>query len=137
MRIHTRKVMAVVAAAFVLGLGACGDDDGDDTADDAGGNGAATTADDAGSAGLSGSDEDEIVIENLAFKVKGPVKQNKAVSINNKDDVEHTVTMDEEGGFDVRVPGGEGEVFVAIQAPGSYAFHCDIHPSMKGTLVIE
>lgn len=82
-------------------------------------------------------DDDTIVIADLAFEVKGPVKQNKAVGITNEDRVAHTVTMDEQPGFDVAVPAEQGEVFLAVHPPGRYGFHCKIHPSMKGTLVIE
>lgn len=128
MRARLIRPIAAVAAAVVLsvGLGACGGDDGGDS-DDAGG-----AAADKGADGTV-----DIAIEGSAFAVAGPVKQNKAVSVTNKDSFQHTVTMDDGGGFDVAVSGEETETFVASQDPGSYAFHCKIHPSMTGTLVIE
>ena len=139
---RSRWLAILLAALLLATLAACGGDDGDDSAaDDDGDTTEETTGGDDESAaegdGLSGSDDDTIVIEGSAFTVRGPVKQNEAVSINNKDSFAHTVTMDEGDGFDVPVDGGEGEVFLAVQEPGTYPFHCEIHPSMKGELVVE
>jgi plastocyanin len=55
----------------------------------------------------------------------------------NKDSIEHTVTADSAGGFDVSVPSGGTATFTAPNAAGSYAFHCSIHPNMHGTLVVK
>lgn len=128
MRARLIRPIAAVAAAVVLsvGLGACGGDDGD--SDDAGND---TPAEKGGDGTV------DITIDGSAFAVAGPVKQNKAVSVANKDSFAHTVTMDDLGGFNVSVAGDETETFVVSQAPGSYAFHCTIHPSMTGTLVVE
>jgi len=48
--------------------------------------------------------------------------------------VTHTVTADD-GAFDVSVAGGSG-ASITVDTPGSYPFHCNIHSSMTGTLII-
>jgi plastocyanin len=55
----------------------------------------------------------------------------------------HTLTADD-GSFDTGVvtPGAEGGRFagdnasVAVPKPGTFAFHCEVHPVMKGTLTV-
>ena len=53
------------------------------------------------------------------------------------DDEQHTVTADDGsfkfGPFNSKSPGE----LVAPNTPGSYPFHCDIHPTMHGTLVVQ
>jgi plastocyanin len=58
------------------------------------------------------------------------------VTVTNKDSVEHTVTADSAGGFDVDVPAGATVTFTAPTTPGSFAYHCTIHPFMHGKLVV-
>jgi plastocyanin len=58
------------------------------------------------------------------------------VQISNEDGTTHTVTADD-GSFDVKVDGGGSGSFTAPAAPGSYSFHCEIHNSMTGTLVVK
>jgi plastocyanin len=58
------------------------------------------------------------------------------VTVNNRDGAPHTVTADD-GAFDSgQVSGGGASTFSAPSAPGSYDFHCDIHPEMSGTLTV-
>jgi plastocyanin len=47
----------------------------------------------------------------------------------------HTVTADD-GSFDSPAPAGNSS-FTAPTKPGSYPFHCSIHPEMHGTLVVK
>jgi plastocyanin len=58
------------------------------------------------------------------------------VSVNNRDGAPHTVTADD-GGFDSgQVDGGSTGAFAAPGQPGTYTFHCEIHPDMSGTLTV-
>jgi plastocyanin len=47
------------------------------------------------------------------------------------------VTADSGNAFDAQVPSGGAGTFTAPTQPGSYPFHCSIHPFMKGTLVVK
>lgn len=58
------------------------------------------------------------------------------VSVSNRDSAPHTVTSDD-GAFDSgQVGGGATGAFVAPAQPGTYEFHCEIHPDMAGTLTV-
>lgn len=58
------------------------------------------------------------------------------IAVENRDSVPHTFTVDDEK-IDVEVdPGDEVDVPLDLAA-GSYAFHCTIHPEMRGTLTLS
>jgi plastocyanin len=58
------------------------------------------------------------------------------VSVSNRDGAPHTATADD-GSFDSgQVGGGSTGSFVAPAQPGTYTFHCEIHPDMSGTLTV-
>lgn len=57
------------------------------------------------------------------------------ITLTNDDGFTHTVT-DEGDVFDVSVSGGSSEA-LTIDAAGTYSIVCKIHPSMKGTIVVE
>jgi len=59
------------------------------------------------------------------------------VTIKNDDTVEHSVTSDDKGKFDVHVDGGEQGTLTAPTEPGEYTFYCVYHPSMKSTLIVK
>ena len=59
------------------------------------------------------------------------------VTVDNRDGAPHTATADG-GDFDSgQVSGGTAGAFVAPAQPGSYDFHCEIHPDMSGTLTVR
>jgi plastocyanin len=58
------------------------------------------------------------------------------VTVANRDGVPHTVSADD-GSFDSgTVDAGATGTFGAPEAPGTYQFHCEIHPQMSGTLTV-
>ncbi len=56
------------------------------------------------------------------------------VSITNQDGDAHTVTADD-GSFSESV-GPKQTATLTVAKPGTFKFHCNIHPSMTGTLVV-
>jgi plastocyanin len=132
----TRALAALSIVALVGVVAACGDDDGDSATDDPAVEATTTTASSPGPGSQTTANGDDITIRNFSFAVKGPVKSGDAVQVRNADGTTHTVTSDDAGRFDVSVDGGKGGTFTA-PAPGTYAFHCSIHSSMKGTLTVS
>ena len=75
-------------------------------------------------------------IQGFAF---GPalVTPAKVVTVKNLDSAAHTVTSDEAGLFGTdAIAGGSEATITAPDEPGQYTFHCSIHASMHGTLVV-
>ncbi len=53
------------------------------------------------------------------------------------DDEPHTVTFDDRSFTTVTFDKSHPVTFTAPTRPGSYAFHCKVHPSMHGTIVVR
>jgi plastocyanin len=65
------------------------------------------------------------------------VKAGQTVSWKNGDSITHTATADG-GGFDTGAIGpGSVSAPIKMSSAGSFAYHCAIHPSMKGSLVVQ
>jgi len=63
------------------------------------------------------------------------------VQWQNEDTGPHTVTTGTPETptdlLDKRLPGTGGTVELTFDAPGSYPYFCDIHPSMRGEVIVE
>lgn len=132
------RLRALVGLVLVLVLlaAACGDDDDSDTAAGGSQGTTATTTATTAAGDEAAGDEVYIDIKGFQFTVPKSVKAGATVEIRNMDSVGHTVTADD-GGFDSKEVSGGGEGSItAPSTPGTYAFHCNIHPSMKGQLVV-
>ena len=66
------------------------------------------------------------------------VARGDVVAFTNRDQVQHTVTSDT-GAFTggTVAPGSQLTVDTGDLAPGTYAYHCSIHPSMHGTIIVQ
>jgi plastocyanin len=113
-------------------IAACGDDDDDDAEPAATSAGADTTA---GST-TPAAGGTTLTISGFAFPDGVTGAAGSTISIVNEDSTTHTVTADDDS-FDVEVDGGGTDELTLPDEPGSYAFHCNIHGSMQGTLVVE
>ena len=120
-----RHVLAGLTVSATLLLGACGDDD--DNGDDGGGTEAPSDT------GGEPSGDAAVVIAGFAFTTS-PASAG-TITVQNDDTTAHTVTADD-GSFDVRVEAGESGT-IDVSEPGTYAFHCTIHPNMTGSLEVS
>ena len=129
------KRILVLLVSVVFVFGACGGGGDDEAADTDAGSGATddTTAEDAADGG--GGTARGITIEGFKFSLANAAA-GASVPVVNEDGSAHTATADN-GEFDSGEVegGGEGSI-TAPDKPGQYPFHCEIHPSMKGTLTV-
>ena len=58
------------------------------------------------------------------------------VEWHNQDGVQHTVTSDIQGLFDSGVLNPGKKFDFTFNTPGSYGYHCSIHPGMQGTITV-
>jgi plastocyanin len=74
-------------------------------------------------------------IKNFAFHPGTlTVPKGARVAFVNASGVEHTATR--AGGFNKRIAPGT-TAFVRFKRPGTYRYHCTIHPFMRGKIVVE
>jgi plastocyanin len=84
--------------------------------------------------GGSGAAGNAVSIKNFQFSPNPlVVKAGAAVTVTNDDGTVHTLTADD-GKFDTGNLDGGAKKTVSIDAPGTYAYHCDIHNYMTGTI---
>lgn len=150
-RMLTTFGMFAVAAALVAG---CAGDDGGGAA--SGGEPATTTAapattqDDGGGGGRGGdygggggggsggqAGAGAVEIADFAFAPdSSDVKVGDSVKWTNQDGATHTVTADD-GAFDSGNLAGRKSFSFTFDEAGTFAYHCDIHQSMTGTVVVS
>lgn len=130
---NRRRALALplLAAGLALSLAACGDDDEDDAATDEGTEEGAPEEE-----GEEGGAADGLVIEGFTFP-EHSVAAGDTVSVTNEDGAPHTVTSDDDAWDEVEIGGGGTGEFAAPSEAGEYAYHCEIHTTMTGTLVVE
>ena len=117
----------VAAFAITLVVTACGDDTTTTTTGGVTTTGAATTT--AAAAG------NQVDIQGTAFHPgELTVATGTTVTWTNQDAFTHTTTSND-GFWDQSL--GNGETFqFTFDTPGTYAYHCSIHSSMHGTIIV-
>lgn len=127
-----RKGMLVLFVSVAMVFGACGgDDDEDATGDDT----AAVDTDDGADDNGGGSGGGGITIEGFKFN-SATAAPGAEVSISNQDGSAHTVTADNDEFDSGNIDGNGSGSITAPDEAGQYAYHCQIHPNMKGTLTV-
>ena len=125
MRFRTHTLLSTVAVAAVLVTGCGGGDSGPSA-------GAAPSA--GGSSGASSA----ITISNFKFSPATlRAKDGAAIKVTNDDSAPHTVTADNGHSFDSGTLDQRASTTIQAPAAGTYAYHCTIHPFMKGKLVVQ
>jgi len=89
-----------------------------------------------GQAGATASATKRVSIVNFAFKPGTlKVKRGARVAFANTSNTAHTATKG--GAFDTkRIPPGKTKT-VQFSKRGTFAYHCKIHPSMRGKVIVE
>jgi plastocyanin len=99
--------------------------------------GGTTTATTGAGAAPAAAGAAAITIDNFSYGEPLTVSPGATVSVTNNDSAPHSVTSQTAGQFDVNVKGNGEATFTAPTQPGTYAFYCTYHPSMKGTLIVQ
>ena len=136
-----RKTLFALIALTALAGAACSSGGGDNAAGGSTGATGATSA--AGctaenAVDLTGDDPFVVTIQDLAFHPDCfAARSASSITIENKDSVTHTFTID---GTQVDVSIDGGQTFNGESAgldPGTYPFHCKIHSTMTGTVIVS
>ena len=84
--------------------------------------------------GASGA---QVVMKNFAFDPPTvTIKVGESVTWTNQDSVSHTVDADN-GEFTSNDLANGATFSFTFDKAGSYPYHCSIHPTMKGTVVVQ
>lgn len=77
-----------------------------------------------------------VIIQNFAFnKPSITIKKGGTIVWTNKDSAGHTVTGDVGGPSSQTIP-TNGTYSYTFNSVGTFTYHCAIHPSMKGTVIV-
>ena len=128
---RARTASIIAAGALLLAIPACGSSGND------GGSAATTTTakpKDTGNAESSTPAGTKIVIKDFDFAPKTLEAKAGAVTVENEDGTNHSVTADD-GAFDTG-KFDSGTKQIDVTKPGTYTYHCEVHSFMTGTLVI-
>lgn len=139
-----RPLVAVAAVSLaVLGLAACGDDDTTSSGDTTttvptdGYGATSSTSSDSGNSGDEGDAAATVVAKDFSL-TSITVPSGEDVYFDNQGSAPHTMTADDGTSFTTGTIQGGANAEFAAPAPGTYPFHCEIHPAkMKGTLTVE
>jgi plastocyanin len=86
--------------------------------------------------GAAAADE-AVSISGFAFHpATVTVNVGDAVTWTNNDGVSHTATANN-GAFDTEAIGTGSSASVTFSTAGSFGYHCEIHPTMHGTVVVR
>jgi plastocyanin len=86
-------------------------------------------------AGTAVAADGDVTIAGFAFSPGTvTVSVGDTVTWTNNDNVGHTATGD---GFDTGTIGGGSSASVTFDTVGTFAYHCSIHPTMNGTVVVK
>ena len=79
----------------------------------------------------------KVAIKDVKFTPKElKVKKGDTVTWTNSDERDHTVTADDKS-FDSGNVGDGNSFRQKFEKPGKYKYHCEYHPRMKATIVVE
>ena len=118
------RTVAALGIGLALTLAACGGGNDDDVV----AGGATTLADDDAAV-------NSITIADFAFSGVTEIAVGTTIVVTNTDATPHTWTADD-GAFDSGAL-SEGDTFeFTFTEAGEFAYHCNFHPSMTGTIVV-
>ena len=131
---HWRPLVAGAGASLAIGLAACGN--GVPIAAGGGGGGGASCPGKAG-ASLGSAAVKVSATDALQFApTSSTAKVGQVIEWTNTGSVLHNITFDEASCLTDSSFQPQGTWDIQFTQPGSYPYHCTIHPGMDGTLTV-
>ena len=85
----------------------------------------------------SGTAANTVTIKNFAFSPSPiTVRTGTTLTVANNDSITHTLTANA-GAFDTGDLAGGRRAHLTLDRPGTYAYHCQIHTFMHGTVRVS
>jgi plastocyanin len=78
-----------------------------------------------------------VTIENFKFVPASLTVSQDTITVTNHDSTAHTTTADDGESFDTGDIEPRSSATIRLSKPGTYKYHCNIHPFMHGTLVVK
>ncbi len=78
----------------------------------------------------------DVTIKTFQFSPSPATVKAGEITVVNEDNTTHTFTSDAAGAFNVSLTGPHATKTVTVKA-GTYKFHCAIHTSMTGELIVQ
>ena len=86
---------------------------------------------------VTGANTMALDISGMSFPATTTVKLGTTVVWNNKDAMAHTVTSDDGSSFSSGNLASGASFSYQAKTAGSFAYHCNYHANMHGTLVVN
>ncbi|HEX4491859.1 MAG TPA: cupredoxin domain-containing protein [Acidimicrobiia bacterium] len=135
---NTPRIKALIAAVgLTIAVAACGSGAGSSSSAPSPSSTATTVMPVSPTTGRDAGAAATITIHNFSFGAPVTVTAGATVTVHNSDSTTHSLSADD-GSFDAgaNVPAGQTHTFTAPTKPGRYAFHCNFHAEMHGTLIV-
>jgi plastocyanin len=138
---HFTKATSAAVIGLAAGLSACGGGSSTSSSTTTSTTSAASTSTTSSSTtattGGGGASATSINIQNFAFQpASTTVKAGARITVKNSDSVAHTVTADNNAFNTGDISASGTKTFTAPSNPGTFPYHCSIHPFMHGTLTV-
>lgn len=131
-------IIAALTAALAAGASGCGSSDSSETSSTTAAMGAATMRAPAATTTTPAATAGAVTIRDFTFLPRRlTVRAGTKVTFTNDDSSNHTATSDDDGVFDSgNLSAGGAHRTISFARAGTFAYHCDYHPSMHGTVVV-
>jgi plastocyanin len=135
---EVRRVLSLTTVVAALAITACGSSSNTTSSSSSSSSSSATSSAATGGAAGGAGHARTVVIKNFKFVPASiTVKPGTKITFRNEDSTDHTVTADKGNAFDTGSFGQGQTKTVTLTKPGSYAYHCSIHPFMHGAIVVK
>ena len=137
-RLRHLTTLLVAAAAVAASVAGCGSSDSSQSAQGAAKPSASQQPMSSGSSQSPPSaGTPAVTVNNFKFVPASLTVSQDTITVTNRDTTAHTTTADDGKSFDTGNIDPGSSATISQSKPGTYKYHCNIHPFMHGTLVVK